>query len=88
MSQWNPIMAAREPEPGVWHMIDSMNRCYGIIRFVRRGGELGYRADTWADDADGRRLIGYYRTLSGACSAVHQRLLTSATPGMQPVSRE
>ena len=32
---WHPMLAAREAEPGVWYMVDTLEKCYGIIRQVR-----------------------------------------------------
>lgn len=69
---WHPIMAAQEVEPGRWVMIDTLGEPYGRVRFVRRGEEVGYRAD----DAAGN-LIGYYRTLRAATSAVHRRFIST-----------
>lgn len=80
-NHWHPLLAARETEPGVWYMIDTTEKCYGIIRILRRGGELGYRAVTWAQASEDRQLIGYYRSLRAACEATHQRLIHSAAPG-------
>lgn len=72
--QWHPLLAATETEPGVWHMVDERG-CYGVIRMLRRGAELGYRAVTWAETSEGRQLIGYYRTLRAAAEATHQHYL-------------
>lgn len=74
---WHPIMAAREPEPGVWYMVDTMEKCYGIIRIIRRGGEVGYRAVTWAPEPADRKLIGYYRTLRAATAAAHMQFIAA-----------
>lgn len=76
MTHWHPILSAHEQTPGVWLMVAQYERHYGTIRFIRRGTELGYRAD----DERGRP-IGYYKTLSAAAVAVHRRYLDSLTPG-------
>jgi hypothetical protein len=68
---WHPVLAAREVEPGHWIMTDPYDRPYGVIRFLRRGSELGYRAVTWAPESGDRKLIGYYRTLRAAAKEVH-----------------
>jgi hypothetical protein len=71
VDNWHPVLAAREIEPGHWIMTDPYDRPYGVIRFLRRGGELGYRAVTWAPESADRKLIGYYRTLRAAAKQVH-----------------
>ena len=70
-SSWEPILAAMEVEPGVWHMIGAYGRVYAIIRLLEIGGELGYRATTWAERPDDRRLVGYYLTLRRATREAH-----------------
>ncbi|TQL46661.1 hypothetical protein FB562_2185 [Homoserinimonas aerilata] len=74
-SKWHPLLAAREVEPGLWYMIDSTEQCYGVIRIIRRGDEVGYRVTSWAQEASERQLIGYYRTLKGSCEAAHRRFV-------------
>lgn len=74
---WHPLLAAVETEPGVWHMIAQFDRCYAVIRMLRVGGEVGYRAVTWAPRSEDRVLIGYYRTLRAAAAAAHRRWLDS-----------
>ncbi|MHA6668597.1 hypothetical protein ACX3O0_06980 [Homoserinimonas sp. A447] len=81
---WHPILAARETEPGVWYLVDTLEKCYGIIRIIRRGGEVGYRAVTWAPEPADRQLIGCYRSLRGACEATHHRFLRAGQPGRHP----
>lgn len=76
MANWHPILSTHERTPGVWTMTTQYEREYGTITFMRRGHELGYRAD----DEHGN-LIGYYRTLLAATKAVHMRYLDSLTPG-------
>lgn len=61
VSDWQPILAAHEQDPGVWFMVDPAGKRYAIVRLIRRGGELGYRAVTWAERSENRQLIGYYR---------------------------
>jgi hypothetical protein len=83
-SSWHPLLAARETEAGVWYLVDSAEKCYGIIRMLRRGGELGYRAVTWAPASEDRQLIGYYRSLRAACVATHRRHVQSPGRGSHP----
>ncbi|TPW74269.1 hypothetical protein [Schumannella soli] len=71
---WHPILSADEVEPGTWVM-RSQVRDYAIIRMLRIGGEVGYRAVTWAEQSGDRKLIGYYRTLRAAAFAAHQVFL-------------
>jgi hypothetical protein len=65
------MLAAREVEPGLWYMIDGLDRPYGEIRFVRRGDELGYRADRTSNDGTVTQHVGYFRTFRSAAWAIH-----------------
>lgn len=78
VSQWHPLLAAVEPEPGVWVMVAQYGEQYGVIRMVRRGSEVGYRADLGAEGERG--LVGYFRTLRAACVAVHRRWIAAHGP--------
>ncbi|MCU1440003.1 MAG: hypothetical protein JWP85_1000 [Rhodoglobus sp.] len=84
MADWHPIMAAEEYQPGHWVMLDAFRKPYGLIVFVRRGDALGYRADRWAQDSADRELVGYYRTLRGACSAIHTYFIADHSPKGHP----
>jgi hypothetical protein len=70
---WHPLLAAVEPEPGLWYMVDSTRLCYGVIRYLTIRGQSGYRAVTWATRSEERQLIGYFTTLAAATSAAHER---------------
>jgi hypothetical protein len=72
---WHPILAADEPSAGRWELRDQFGRCYGVVRIVRRGGEVGYRADDSADV-----LIGYFTNLRAACGHVHARFVRAHGP--------
>lgn len=73
-------MMAREFTPGQWIMEDSYQRPYAVITFVKRGGELGYRVQTWAQESDGRKIVGYFTSLRGAASAVHGMWINRGVP--------
>ena len=86
---WHPMLAAVEQEPGLWHMVAQYDNTYGVIELVRRGPEVGYKATTWAETPEARQLVGYYRTLSGACEAAHQPFVSGHGSGVKverPVS--
>lgn len=70
-SAWHPILAAVEVEPGHWYLVDATNKCYGIIRYLAIRGQSGYRAVTWAERSEDRRLIGYYTSLRAAAVAAN-----------------
>jgi hypothetical protein len=73
---WHPILAAREVTPGHWVMVDTMGFPYGLVRFVRRGGEVGYRVDRWSEgDQTNNELIGYFTNLRAATMAAHKRFI-------------
>jgi hypothetical protein len=76
LEPWHPILAAREVKPGYWIMVDTMGFPYGLVRFVRRGGEVGYRVDRWPKDgeSDGE-LLGYFTNLKAATMASHKRFI-------------
>ena len=80
MADWHPIMNLVEDSPGVFRLVAQYDRCYGIIRMVKRGTEVGYRATTCAETAERIELVGYYRKLKSAAMAVHQRDLRSGAP--------
>jgi hypothetical protein len=69
---WHPILAAAEIEPGHWQLVTQYGTAYGDIRLIRRGAEVGYRAD----NARGE-LVGYFRTLKAACHAAHMTFVRS-----------
>lgn len=74
MSDWHPMLAAVEREVGHWVMVDPTGREYGDIRIVRRGTEVGYRAEFRG------QLVGYYLTLRSSCARVHQAFIASHGP--------
>lgn len=81
-ASWHPILSAEEQSPGEWWMTAQYDRHYAIVRLIRVGGELGYRATTWAERSEDRELIGYFRTLRAATFWAHRHWLrTLARPG-------
>jgi hypothetical protein len=83
MSDWHPILAAVEVEPGRWEMRGYGERLYGEIRFVRRGPELGYRAEFVERDGE-RRQPRYWRSLSAAAMDLHRLFVASHGPKIDP----
>jgi hypothetical protein len=75
-SAWHPILAAVETRAGQWVMVDTLDNRYGVIRFLTIDGQSGYRAVTWAERSDDRRLIGYFTTLRAATEATHSAYLS------------
>ena len=73
MAEWHPIMSVDEISPGEWIMRDGQNKPYGIIRIVRRAGQVGYRADMWPEVEGEVLLVGYFTKLKAAAKAVHTR---------------
>lgn len=73
---WHPILAAEEQTPGHWLMLDPDGRTYGAVTLVKRGDQVGYRADS-----PKRELLGYFTTLRTACMAVHKAFLRSHGAG-------
>jgi hypothetical protein len=77
VAEWHPILSTRETEPGRWYLIDTLGRPYGLVCFVRRGEELGYRADRTEQDGTVTDTIGYFRSLRAAAWAIHSAFLRS-----------
>jgi len=73
--KWHPILAAHEPTAGRWELRDQYDRCYGVVIILRRGDEVGYRAESGTGE-----LIGYFTTLRAACQEVHLRFIRSHGP--------
>jgi hypothetical protein len=84
MVDWHPVLAARETAPGHWYMIDGLGKPYGQIRFVKRGDELGYRADRCDERGALTDLVGYFRALVPAAAALHSAFLRSHGAGGPP----
>jgi hypothetical protein len=81
MTRWHPVLAAHEYAPGEWILVDPSAKPYAIVRALEVGGERGYRAVTWAEHSEDRRLIGYWRSLKAACAAAHRAYLARHGPG-------
>lgn len=78
MTDWHPILATEEREPGVWTMVAPDGKEYGTVTIVRVDGEIRYRAV-----AIGAH-VGHTTTLREACMRVHQTFLRSLGPGEPP----
>ncbi|MFD1716050.1 hypothetical protein ACFSBZ_16365 [Amnibacterium flavum] len=79
-ARWHPIFAAFEPKAGEWWLRDAFDRPYAIVAIVRRGDEVGYRAVTYAERAEEREVVGYYRRLLPALEAAHAHWIASHGP--------
>ena len=79
-------MQAHEYEPGRFVIFDVQDKPYALIDFVRRGGELGYRAVRWAQSQTDQTLIGYYKNLRAACAAVAQKKQSNLTVDVREAS--
>jgi len=77
MADWHPLLSAREIAPGHWYMLDGLGAPYGQIRLVKRGGQVGYRADRCDKRGETPELVGYFRTLRSAAWAIHSLFLRS-----------
>ena len=83
-SNWHPILSAKEYEPARWVMFDAYEKPYALIDLVKRGEEIGYRATTWNAEKTEGVVIGYYRSLAGACSSVHGLWIGRGVPSGAP----
>lgn len=75
------ILAAHEYAPGEWILVDPSAKPYAVVRALELGGERGYRAVTWAEWSEDRRLIGYWRLPRAACAVAHGAYLAGHGPG-------
>lgn len=78
---WHPILDAVEYQPGRWVTYDARNRPFALIDIIRRGGEVGYRANQWAQDAAQQNTIGYFTNLRAATAAAHQHYIRTRSAG-------
>jgi len=59
---WHPILDATELHPGYWVLaVSSTSGIYATVRLVRRGDEIGYRAENESGET-----LGFYVTLQSA----------------------
>ena len=65
-------------------MEDGFGHPYTFIRFVKRGGELGYRVSTWGQSSDQQKVLGYHRTLRGAAWRAYELWVNRNVPGGAP----
>lgn len=72
--RWHPLLAAVEPEPGVWILLDSHRRPYGLVQIVKVDAMTRFRAEHI-----GMR-IGYATTLREAVERVHAAEVESWNP--------
>lgn len=80
MPEWQPPWPPIRVGEAEWIIMrDSKRDPAGVIRSMRLGPrrELFYRVVTWAPTSDGRKLIGYYRSLQEADQSI---LFTPAVP--------
>lgn len=76
MTDWHPLLAAVEDAPGFWRMVAQYNTTYGLIRLVKRQGELCYRAEVIKRPGEEPLLVSYESSLKRAAWAVHAKHLT------------
>jgi len=76
---WHPILVCQEYKVGHWVMLAQYGEPYAMIHIVRRGGEVGYRVDSWAQKPADAETIGYFTNLRAAARAGHQHFLASHT---------
>lgn len=69
-------MATVEIRPGCFLLHDGFDRPVAQIDFIRRGDELGYRAERFVAD-ECNEVIGYFTTLLSASKAAHLRVVSS-----------
>ena len=73
-SEWHPILAAVEREPGIWDMVDPMGVAYGHVEIRRTSDGLRYRCEHRGE------LIGWATSLRVACLRIHRAYIRAHTP--------
>jgi hypothetical protein len=86
VGDWHPILVAVELSPGHWEMRAQYGMKYGDVRIVKRGDDVGYRAIVLPVGSDRPFVVGYYRTLKAAVTAVRGRWTASHGPGGPPAA--
>jgi hypothetical protein len=84
VSNWHPILAADEIEPGTWLMRGPLDEPYAVVRAVEIRSDRGYRSVTYAPESADRELIGYYRTLRAATKGAHVWWVATRSPAGHP----
>ena len=64
--EWHPLLNAEERTPGVWTMVDSAGRAYGVVRIIREDEAIVY-----VGELRGERLGGRNVRLREAAERVH-----------------
>ncbi len=72
---WHPLLNAQERTPGVWTLVDSTGRDYGVVRIVREGSAIVYLGEL-----RGQRLGGRNVRLRDAVEKVHAAYVRSFNP--------
>lgn len=72
---WHPLLDAQERTTGVWTLVDSTGRDYGVVRIVREGNAVVYTGEL-----RGQRLSGRNVTLRDAVAKVHLAFVHSFNP--------
>lgn len=84
VSDWHPILAARERTPGVWTMVDPQGREYGTISLVRARPAPEVERELVYKCVRDETVIGWTRTLRAACDLVHRDFIRAHSPGVRP----
>ena len=82
---WHPIQNAVEIEPTVFELRDQYDAPYAIIRLVTvADGRRAWRAVTWANRSEDRKLIGYSWRLLEITLAAHRAWLRTVGSPPEP----
>lgn len=73
---WHPIMSTVETRPGCFVLQDGFDRPVAQIDFIRRGPDVGYRAERFVA-GEANELVGYFTTLLSATKAAHLRVVST-----------
>lgn len=72
---WHPLLAAVEPEPGVWLLLDIHGKPYGMVQIVKVDKLVRFKAEHIGI------TLGYGTTLREAVERVHAAEMQSRHPG-------
>lgn len=79
MSEWHPVLAAVEREPGVWTLVDTLGQDYARIALRRTPEGPRYRTEQPIGT-----LIGWGTSLRQSCDRAHALFLARHGPGRFP----
>ena len=77
---WHPLEQAHRVDEDLLYLIDPYMGPWAIVRRLRFGDEVFYRAVTFREDPARRELVGYSKDLRAVVMSAYRRRLMGAGP--------